>query len=353
MNTNELKEQMAINNEIGILGGIEEYMSYSSNAPDKPFFVNIDDAFTKKARLLQAIRRWQAGAECGYVVKNGIKYYHPNLALDGEITGCNFLHHEVFEYAKFRVTNKKKYETIEKNRLFNNFLSSQPMAFNLFFPLMEIVKCTEGKRRLGSIMASLLDKNDVLRIDYVDEVGIEFIPDYREKCLNDKTAMDAFFRYVTTKGKSGIVAIETKYTDRLGHNQAADPTLAIKTATETDGISQIFTAEGKEKIRSGEIELSQVYRNLLLTETVRINEELGDSASIVIAPKDNTSNKQDENQLMEILTERYKYKFQVIALESFVNGIISGFPDEKIFQKFHHRYLDFRTAEWLLESYKQ
>ena len=118
MNTNELKEQMAINNEIGILGGIEEYMSYSSNAPDKPFFVNTDDAFTKKARLLQAIRRWQAGAECGYVVKNGIKYYHPNLALDGEITGCNFLHHEVFEYAKFRVTNKKKYETIEKNRLF-------------------------------------------------------------------------------------------------------------------------------------------------------------------------------------------------------------------------------------------
>lgn len=350
MNDNELMKQMAINNEIGILGDIKEYMSYSSDAPNKYFFLKTDNAFTKKARLLQAVRRWQAGAECGYVVKNGIKYYHPNLAVDGELTGCNFIHHEIFEYAKYRVANKKKYETIEENRLFNNFLSSQPMAFNLFFPLMEIVKHTEGKRRLGSIMANLLDNNNVLRIDYVDEVGIEFIPDYREKCLNDKTAMDAYFRYITTDGKSGIVAIETKYTDSLGRNQASNPSFAIKTATETDDISQIFSAVGKEKICSGEIELSQEYRNLLLTETVRINEKLDDSVSIIIAPKENTSNKRDEDQLMEMLSDKYKYKFQVISLESFVDALIRGFPDEQIFQKFYHRYLDFRTAEWLMKS---
>ena len=352
MEMNELKDQIAINNEIGILGDIKNYMSYSSKVPNKYYFVNTDNVFTKKARLLQAIRRWQTGAECGFVVNKEIKYYHPNLALGGEQSGCNFIHHEIFEYAKFRVANKKKYETIEKNRMFNNFLSSQPMAFNLFFPLMEIVKCEEGKRRLGSIMADLLDKNNVLGIEYIDEVGIEFIPDYYENCLNDKTAMDAFFRYVTTNGNSGIIAIETKYTDSLGYNQASDPLLAIKTATEIDDISKIFTAEGKEKICNRDIKLSQIYRNLLLTETVRIFEGLDNSMSIVIAPKDNACNKRAEKQLTEILTEQYKYKFQVISLESFVNAIIREFPNEKIFQKFYHRYLDFRTAEWLIENYK-
>lgn len=351
MEMNELKDQLAINNEIGILGDIKNYMSYSSDAPNKYYFVK-DDVFTKKARLLQAIRRWQTGAECGFVEKKGIKYYHPNLALEGEQTGCNFIHQKIFEYAKSRVAKKEKYETIERKRLFNNFLSSQPMAFNLFFPLMEIVKCEEGKRRLGSIMADLLDKNNVLKIEYIDEVGIEFIPGYYKNCLNDKTAMDAFFRYVTTNGNRGIIAIETKYTDSLGHNQASDPSLAIKTATELEDISKIFTAEGKEMISKRDIVLSQVYRNLLLTETVRLFEKLDNSMSIVIAPKDNTCNKQDENQLMGILAEQYKYKFQTISLEIFVDTIIREFPDEEIFQKFHYRYLDFRTAEWLIKKYK-
>jgi hypothetical protein len=352
MEMNDFKDQLSINNEIGALGNIENYMSHSSGEPDKYYFVNTDNAFTKKARILQAVRRWQTCSECGYVEKKGVRYYHPNLALNGEQTGCNFLHHEIFEYAKSRVANKKKYETIERNRLFNNFLSSQPMAFNLFFPLMEIVECEEGKRRLGSIMADLLDKNNILKIEYIDQIGIEFIPDYRETCLNDKTAMDAYLRYVTVDGKIGIIAIETKYTDCLGHNQASDPSTAIKTATEIDAISKIFTAEGKEKIKNGELLLSQIYRNILLTETVRLHEKLDNSISIIIAPKDNIYNKQEEEQLQGILTEEYKYKFQVISLESFVNTIIKEFPKEEIFQKFYHRYLDFRTAEWLIKNYK-
>lgn len=350
MKKNDFKDPLSINNEIGALGNIENYMSHSSNKPDKYYLVNTDNEFRKKARLLQAVRRWQTCAECGYIVKKEVRYYHPNLALNGEQTGCNFLNHEIFEYAKSRVANKKKYETIEKNRLFNNFLSSQTMAFNLFYPLMKIVKSKGGKRRLGLVIANLLDKNNILRIDYIDEVGVEYIPDYRENCLNDRTAMDAFLRYVTTDGKIGIIAIETKYTDCLGQNQASNPSLAIKTATEKDGISQIFTAEGKKKILNGELSLSQIYRNVLLTETVRLHEKLDNSISIIIAPKDNTCNKQDEDQLTEILTEEYKYKFQVISLESFVEAIIKEFIDEEIFQKFRYRYLDFRTAEWLLKN---
>ena len=355
MNGEEIIDQMAIDNEIGNLcnasneGLKKEFLSHSSANTNNYHFVKADNVFTRKARLLQAVRRFQSGAACGSFVKDDVTYYHPNLCKDGQITGFNFLHHEIFEYAKERIANKKPYETITKDRLFNNFLSSQPMAFNLFYPLMEIVKCDEGQKILANVVSMLIDKKKNLDIERIYEVGIEFIPDYYKDCLNDKTAMDAFFRYITTEGKKGIIAIETKYTDILGKNQAKNPLPAIKTATERDGIFQLFTTTAKKKMSKGEIVLSQVFRNFLLTETVRLYEHLDDSVSIVIAPKENTSNKDDEKLLSDSLNEEYKYKFQVVNLEAFVNALIEGFPNESIFQRFHHRYLDFRLAEWLLK----
>jgi hypothetical protein len=340
-------EHKTYNDEIGFMDYVKanDLLSHSSLNPNDYYFVKTDNAFTKKARLLQAIRRYQSGADRGSFEKDSVIYYHPNLANDGEITGCNFLNHEIFEYAKYRIAYKKPYETIRKDRLFNNFLSSQPMAFNLFFPLIKIVESKNGQKKLAKIVTKLVDSNKNLNIDRIVEVGIEFIPYYYEFCLNDKTAMDAYFRYFTTDGKKGIIAIETKYTDELGENQAKKPALGIKTATERDGVAQLFTTKAKEKILSGETKLSQVFRNFLLTETVRLYENLDDSLSIVIAPKDNTSNTEDENHLREALDEGYKYKFQVIELETFVNALMKGFPKEHIFQKFWHRYLGFEIVE--------
>lgn len=65
MKKNDFKDSMSINNEIGALGDIENYMSHLSDKPDLYFFVKTDNVFTKKARLLQAVRRWQTCAECG------------------------------------------------------------------------------------------------------------------------------------------------------------------------------------------------------------------------------------------------------------------------------------------------
>lgn len=81
---------------------------------------------------------------------------------------------------------------------------------------------------------------------------------------------------------------------------------------------------------------------------IRIQENLDYSLSIVLAPRDNVSNKEDESKLVNILKDKYKYKFQVFTLENFVESLIDEFPEESIFKRFHHRYLDFRTAEYLL-----
>ena len=249
------------------------------------------------------------------------------------------------------VLNKKKaYETINEDRLFNNFLSSQPMAFNLFVPLMSIVHTDEGKSKLAKVVAEHIINSDSSAFNKITEVGIEFIPPYYSECLNDKTAMDAYFMYERTDGKHGLIAIETKYTDILGTNPASNPSFAIRQATENIGISQLLTNEGIEGITKRDIKLSQVYRNFLLTETVRLHEHLDDSISIILSPKENISNEEDERSLIAILKDEYKYKFQSVTLESFVSALIREFPDTDLFQRFENRYLDFERAEKLINN---
>lgn len=351
MKTYTTTAQTSIDEEIQMLIKIlqkKEFLSHSSDNPDKYIFEKSDNAFTRKARYLQAIRRYQSGSACGSFVKNGITYFHPNLAQDGFKTGCNFLRTDIFDYAKFRVKNKKKYETINEERLFNNFLSSQPMAFNLFYPLSNIIKEKDGKEILANIVSKLI--TTPLEIKSIEEVGIEYIPEYYKDCLNDKTAMDACFRYITTDNKKGIIAIETKYTDSLGTNEASDPSTAITTATERNGVFQLFTNVAREAIRKKEIKMSQVYRNFLLTETVRLHDKLEDSVSVIIAPKENKSNKTDEKQLLDSLVDKFKYKFQILNLEEFVDAIIEGFPNQTVFKDFKRRYLDFQIAEFFLNK---
>ena len=97
--------------------------------------------------------------------------------------------------------------------------------------------------------------------------------------------------------------------------------------------------------------MSQVYRNFLLTETVRLHENLDESISVVMAPKENKNNKKDEKQLSDALTDEFKYKFQILNLEDFVDAIIEEFPNQTVFKDFKHRYLDFQIAEEFLNKH--
>ena len=137
-----------------------------------------DNSFTAKARLLQLLWREQHGFEIGIgpmknsVNKNtGIPRYYGNMIKGGELSGKNFFYPETFEYALWRVDKKLKNETIESYRLFNNSMSSMPMAFNLFHPLM----------MLQSHQPAALDKMiqnafPDLPIFKTKEIGLEFIP---------------------------------------------------------------------------------------------------------------------------------------------------------------------------------
>jgi len=153
-----------------------------------------DNLFTAKARLLQSIYRVQCGEKMGVgpnpnsVGKDGKPYYYGNMLMGGELSGKNFFFKDTLDYANTRVNikNRKAEETIGEYRLFNNLLSSMPMAFNLFHPLRMIRE--QYPDQLNQMVRDLFPG---LPVDEVDDILIEFIPTPTTAYTKDKSAMDA------------------------------------------------------------------------------------------------------------------------------------------------------------------
>ena len=300
-------------------------------------------AFTKKARLLQSIYRVEYLEEklFGIGPNENSSAYYGNMIVNGEKTGKNFCYPETFNYAKKRVEFKNPSETIGEYRLFNNLLSSMPMAFNLFHPL--IIMKEQDSKSVNTIFKALFPK---LPIHTVESILIEYIPTPVSKYTNDKSAMDAAILFSDEKNSKYIIAIETKYTDSLGKNKARDNKLKLEAAKD----SKLFTNEGLNHISEG---CTQIYRNFLLTEKFRMVENLKDSFSIILAPEQHPSTKSEIESILKFVKPEYHYKLEKYSLEGFVRTIASNCPEpySKWIQWFDNRYLDFKKAEQLLEKY--
>lgn len=308
-----------------------------------------DNNFTAKARLLQSIYRVQCGETSMGVGpdKNSInKFKKPtlygNMLSSGEISGKNFYFQESFEYAVKRVNEKKAEETIGEYRLFNNLLSSMPLAFNLFHPLMLIKEKYPDK--LNMMIRDLFPD---LPVYNVDEILIEFIPTPIDSYTRDKSAMDAAILFSDKEYNKYIIAIETKYTDSLGLNKAKDNELKMDAALE----SGLFTVEGLRLINKGCI---QIYRNFLLTEKFRMVQNLKDSFSIILAPKDHPSTNTEIESLKNYLKPEYRYKLKKNTLEDFSSKLEINCPDSFLpwLRWFIDRYLAFEKVESLMKEAK-
>lgn len=148
-----------------------------------------DNVFTRKARLLQSYYRVETlkQKEFGrgpnknsvHKIKNDKgelpeeknPSYYGNMLLDGDKNGKNFFYPETFKYAEKRVKEKMKEETIDAYRLFNNMLSSMPLAFNLFHPLMMIK--AKYPKALKKMIQNVFPH---LPIHKVKKIKIEFVP---------------------------------------------------------------------------------------------------------------------------------------------------------------------------------
>ena len=308
-----------------------------------------DSKFVADCRKLQSIYRHEIGEEIRpYHGRDGQVHYYGNYISNGENPkeGCwkNFLTECAFNYAKKRLDPeiKKPYETIEPDRLFNNLLSSQPMAFNLFCPIRQM---REESPEVATqvIKAALPD----YPIHMVTDVDLEFIPRKHMELTGDKSAMDAIIKFVDSDGRGGFIAIETKYSENLGTNVAYDRDengQKIPRVKTIEAVKKLrcFKPDIEKQIVEGKKGLTQIYRNFLLSEMYGLDEEI-QSYSIILAPNKHPSKDKEFNTLHNELCEEYQHKIKRIDLEDFVNKIISVCHEEykEVFERFYDRYLNF------------
>ena len=288
--------------------------------------------FTEKCRTRQGAFREEMGEPMGVGPKKSSTHKHTNMITNGEVTGKNFVNKFAFEYAKKRVANKQKNETIDEFRLFNNLLSSQPMAFNLFCPFIQMME--EGKTELVSSIFNTIFPD--MGIKEVTEVGLEYLHTDVENYLDDKTAMDAIIRYIDTDGKKSFIAIETKYTDVLNPKKGG-----VK-ARYKEWIKRlgVFKPEIEEALLNGTKPVSQIYRNFLLAECYGVMEKAGRYYSVVLSPAQHPTTKEEVASLRDELKPEYQYKVSSVSLEDFVEKTLIVCPTEEKepFVYFFNRY---------------
>ena len=294
--------------------------------------------FTEKCRKLQGCFRVETNEEEPMGIGPSGKP-QINMIVDGDKTGKNFVNDFAFNYAKQRVEGRKKYETFSVDRLFNNLLSSQPMAFNLFCPFIEMLEKGKVKEVSSVFRAIFHDKG----IDKVKKIVLEYLHTDIQNYLNDKTAMDAIIRYIDDEGKDSFIAIETKYTDVLGTNSASNTTLHkewIKRLGE-------FKKESETELLNDKKPISQIYRNFLLTECYGVLEGANRYFSVILAPAQHPTTLDEVNSLKDELKPEFQYKISSVTLEDFIEKTLEKCPQSELapFIYFKNRYLDFSKIE--------
>jgi hypothetical protein len=140
-----------------------------------------DYAFTSRARFLQSWYRVNVlkQSDFGFGPEENSKTKYGNILVDGQKTGMNFLSREIFKYAQFRTQFLKSGETIKEYRLYNNMLSSQPMCFNLFYPLKKLFE-QDYEFSIIDIQGSILSTDLLAKIrseQATFQQGKDFNPD--------------------------------------------------------------------------------------------------------------------------------------------------------------------------------
>jgi len=172
-----------------------------------------DNDFAARMRLHQSWYRARVlGVPCGAGPRpNSTRLYGNMLRREGGAKGLNFLTPAIFQAAMRRIAEGKG--TVEPFRLLHNMLSSQPMCFNLFGPLVDDLD-------LATTLWQALLPGEVKR---VTRVLIEYAPEPAAEYLNDRTAFDAYVEYLDTADRPAFTGIEVKLSEPFSQKRYDGP----------------------------------------------------------------------------------------------------------------------------------
>ena len=117
--------------------------------------------------------------------------------------GANFLTEVASKNAKWRVENPEPHQTLIKDRLFCDLLSSMPMCFNLFGELEADLELAD--RAVHAWWPDVPGRVSAVRFEWSPGRLIT------GRYLENKSAFDVAFELDLGDGKRGVLGVETKY----------------------------------------------------------------------------------------------------------------------------------------------
>lgn len=214
-----------------------------------------DPPLRRKYRLLQSwYRQYLLDADYGYSVGKAPRPVGSLLAAEAvaEDPALNFLGDPaILRYVDKRVPEVRAASgSLDEHRLRTNMLSSMPMAFSFVAALRQA-------HDRAAIVSKLFD----VSCDEVVDVFAEWTPDRpKADLLNDRTAFDAAILYRRGDGGTGMIGIETKYTEPL--SQIEYDTARYREVTERCGWFRSGAAD--ELVARS---TNQLWRNVMLAAT--------------------------------------------------------------------------------------
>lgn len=297
---------------------------YHTNYPDK-------SEFAKKARLLQSI--WREENDIPLKRKYGNQLSHEQASAE-----LNFLTPAIRKIVRDEISenqkpDRKEKKVISKNRMYENLLSSQPLAFNLF-----------GELSLNSDLASKVfdtlfpeKKIEVTKIQFEHSPGRKK-PEY----LNDNSAFDVFVEY-NGKNEKGFIGIEVKYAEVLYDKPASNED---KKYNEVAVKSGLFTDKGLEELNGMPVGLEQIWRDHLLALSIIQHKDYDEGFFVYLYPKDNKRCSDCLNEYFNKLKSQTPDTnfFHPLEMEKLVDTIKQHASADWI-NKFYDRYLNFEKIK--------
>lgn len=289
-------------------------------------FYKADTAFASKARLKQSIWRDSKGFESPKE-KLG-NYLESDFAIRSK---SNFLTDRVKTLVQYEVylshQNKK---LISEPRIWENLLSSQPLAFNLFGELHFDLK----------LATKFFKKRYPDTVEEVTKILFEHSPcrgnlDY----TGDHSAFDVFIEFISRDNKKGFIGIEVKYAENMLDSKESCEKIFKKSGTryiELSQNSQIFKDGAFDTLKNPQ--LQQVWRDHLLAIATLKDYDLG--FFVFLYPKDNSDCDRVVSEYQQYLvSDSTKCKFIPETLEAYLNDL-SKCSNADWIKEFINRYLD-------------
>jgi hypothetical protein len=295
-----------------------------------------DSRFRACARLLQALHREQAGWNIGsYTTASGSKRRMGHLvgAYDGA-AGANFLCPDVHRLARRELAYREPGAMFEEKRLYENLLSSTPLALNLLGPVKLNRDLAEAFVR--EIAPDLAGRVCAVTFEHSPGRGD---PNFTD----DGTAFDAFIHLRLEDGRKGFIGIEIKYSETAGE---PEPRLRAR----YDDLStscELFIEPDHHALRCNPIQ--QFWRLHMLAQSM-IDAGLYDEGRVVvIAPRLNDQVQRALSRYQQHLnpSQNGKASFLSLPLEDAIACLaLAGAP--QVARDLTTRYVDFTPIHALI-----